>query len=104
MNKTFRKLVVCPPEVTQPDDAALVLVVALHVEVAVVCDGEYVRRHFPDLLVGVEADLIRGVDGEQLVGVDGHQDGAGVRLQEAQTSNSAVNFNSPLSPLIRRHF
>lgn len=91
--------------VAQPDDAALVLVVALHVEVAVVCDGEYVRRHFPDLLVGVEADLIRGVDGEQLVGVDGHQDGAGVGLQEAQAhSKGAVKLHSPLSPLTCQNF
>lgn len=59
-------------KVPKPDDAALVLVVALHVEVAVVGDGEYVRRHLSDLLVGVEADLIRSVDGEQLVGVDRH--------------------------------
>lgn len=65
-----------------PDDAALVLVVTLHVEVTVVGDGEYVRRHLTNLLVGVEADLVRGVDGEQLVRVDRHQDGACVRLQE----------------------
>lgn len=65
-----------------PDDATLVLVVTLHVEVTVVGDGEYVRRHLADLLVGVEADLVRSVDGEQLVGVDRHQDGACVRLQE----------------------
>lgn len=78
----------CAGKVPRPDDAALVLVVALHVEVAVVGDGEYVRRHLSDLLVGVEADLVRSVDGEQLVGVDRHQDGAGVRLREAQTHSS----------------
>ncbi len=44
-------------------------VVALHVEVAVVCDGEDVRRHFSDLLVGVEADLVCRVDGQQLIRV-----------------------------------
>lgn len=63
-----------------PDDAALVPVVPLHVEVTVVGDSKDVRRHFTDLLVGVEADLIGGVDGQQLVGVDSHQDGACVRL------------------------
>lgn len=63
-----------------PDDAALVLVVALHVEVAVVGDGEYVWRQLSNLLVGVEADLVSGVNGEQLVGIDRHQDGACVCL------------------------
>lgn len=67
-----------------PDDAALVLLVALHVEVAVVRYGEYVRRHLAYLLIGVEADLVRGVDGQQLVGIDRDQDGAGVRLREAK--------------------
>lgn len=46
-----------------PDDAALVLVVSLHVEVAVVCDRKDVWRHLADLLVGVEADLVWSVDG-----------------------------------------
>lgn len=104
--KSFLTLAVCAREVTKPDDAALVLVVALHVEVAVVGDCKYVRRHLADLLVGVEADLIRSVDGEQLVGVDRHQDGAGVRLQEAQTQRRerAVKCHSAVSPLTCRHF
>lgn len=68
-----------------PDDAALVAVVSLHVEVTVVSDGEDVRRHFSDLFVGVEADLVGGVDGQQLVRVDGHQDGAGVGLHTGVT-------------------
>lgn len=63
-----------------PDDTTLVAVVPLHVEVAVVSDGKDVGRHFPDLLVGVQADLVGCVDGQQLIRVDGHQDGAGVRL------------------------
>lgn len=70
----------------KPDDAALVTVVPLHVEVAVVCDGEYVGGHFTDLLVGVEADLVSSVDWQQLVRVDGHQDGAGVRLHTERQS------------------
>lgn len=57
----------------KPDDAALVLVVPLHVEVTVVCDGEYVRRHLSDLLIGVEADLVWSIDGQQLVRVDCYQ-------------------------------
>lgn len=71
-----------------PDYAALVSVVPLHVEVTIVGDGKDVRWHFPDLLVGVEADLIGGVDGQQLVRVDGHQDGAGVRLSTGTRKHS----------------
>lgn len=67
-----------------PDDAALVLVVSLHVEVTVVCYGEYVRRQFAYLLVGVEADLVWSVDGQQLVGIYRYQDGACICLQEAR--------------------
>ncbi len=63
-----------------PDDTTLVTVVPLHVEVTVVSNGKDVRRHFANLLVGVQADLISCVDGQQLVRVDGHQDGAGVCL------------------------
>lgn len=64
------------------------------------------RRHLADLLVGVEADLIGSVDGEQLVGVDRHQDGAGVRLQEARTQSRerAVKCHSAVSPLTCGHF
>lgn len=57
-----------------PDDAALVLVVSLHVEVTVVCYGEYVRRQLAYLLIGVEADLVWSVDGQQLVGINCYQD------------------------------
>lgn len=53
----------CKYTIHTPDDAALVLVVSLHVEVAVVCYGKYVWRHLADLLVGVEADLVWSVDG-----------------------------------------
>lgn len=41
-----------------PYDAALVLVVALHVEVAVVSDREDVWWHLTDLFVGVQAYLL----------------------------------------------
>lgn len=68
----------------KPDDAALVLVVALHVEVTVVSDGEDVRRHLSNLPVGVEADLVRSVDGQQLIGIHCDKDGACVRLQETR--------------------
>lgn len=63
-----------------PNDAALVLVVALHVEVAVVSDGEYVRWHLPDLPVGVEANLVSGINRQQLVRVHCNQDGTCVCL------------------------
>lgn len=55
-----------------PDDAALVLVVALHVEVAVVCNGKDVRWHLPNLFIGVQANLVWCVDRQQLVGVHSH--------------------------------
>lgn len=69
-----------------PDNTALVPVVAFHVEVAVVSNGEDVGGHLPYLLVGVLADVLWRVDGEQLVGVHGHQDGTCVRLQAARDS------------------
>lgn len=64
-----------------PDDAALVTVVPLHVEVAVVSYGEDVRRQLANLLVGVQADLISCVDRQQLVRIDGNQYGASICLQ-----------------------
>lgn len=42
-----------------PYDTALVLVVALHVEVAVVSNCEDVWWHLTDLFVGVQAYLLR---------------------------------------------
>ena len=65
---------------SRPDDAALVLAAATHVEEAAVCDGEDVRRQLAEAPVGVQVHLLRCVDGQQLVGVHGHQDGARVRL------------------------
>ena len=79
-----------------PDDAALVAVVPLHVEVTVVSDGKDVGRHFSDLLVGVEADLVGRVDGQQLVRVDGHQDGAGVRLHTKAKDELMKGFLRPM--------
>lgn len=49
------------------------------------------RRHFTNLLVGVEADLVGSVDGQQLIRVDGHQDGAGVRLNTDEGERTDVN-------------
>lgn len=72
-----------------PDDAALVLVVSLHVEVTVVSDGKYVRRHLADLPVGVEADLVGSVNRQQLVGIDRHEDRACVRLQQHHKSRGS---------------
>lgn len=54
----------------RPNDAALVLSVAVHVEIAAVCDGKDVWRHFTQAPVCVHLHLLYGVDGQQLVGVD----------------------------------
>lgn len=75
-----------------PDDAALVLVVSLHVEVTVVSDGKYVRRHLADLPVGVEADLVGSVNRQQLVRIDRHEDRACVRLHH-KSRGSDVSRN-----------
>lgn len=63
-----------------PDDAALVAVVPLHVEVTVVSNGKNVWRQFTNLLVGVLSNLVRRVDRQQLIRVHSHQDGTGVSL------------------------
>ncbi len=52
------------------DDDALVLALPHHEGVAVVADGEDVRRKLTDLLVPVQLDLLRRVDGKNLVRVD----------------------------------
>lgn len=56
-----------------PDDAALVLVIPLHVKVTVVSNGKDMRRHLSNLLVGVQADLVSCVDGQKLIWVHCHQ-------------------------------
>lgn len=45
-----------------PDDATLILVVPLHVEVAIICYGKDVRWNLPYLLISVEADLVWSID------------------------------------------
>lgn len=74
-----------------PDNAALVFVVPLHVEITVVCDGEYVRWHLTNFLVGVEADLVWSVDGQQLVGIDCNQDRTCVSLKEPKNRGADVS-------------
>lgn len=69
----------------QPDDAALALFVAAHVEEAAVSDGEDVRRQFSQPPVGVHVHVVCGVEGQHLVRVDCHQNGACVRLQNTHT-------------------
>lgn len=59
-------------DVSSPYNTALIFVVSLHVEVTVVSDGEDVRRHLSDLLVGVEPNLICCIDGQKLIGVHRH--------------------------------
>ena len=64
------------------DDDALVHPRPPHQRVAVVADGEDVRRQLADLLLLVQLDLLRRVDRQDLVRVHRHQDGPGVRLEE----------------------
>lgn len=71
----------------RPDNTALVVSVAAHVEVAVVCDGEDVRRHFTQAPVCVHLHLLYGVDGQHLVWVDRNQNGACVCLQTQEDIN-----------------
>lgn len=75
-----------------PDDAALVTVVPLHVEVTVVSDGKNMWRQFTNLLVGVLSNLVRCVNGQQLIGVHSHQDGTSVGLHERK--NRAEMFQA----------
>ena len=63
------------------DYDALVVLVAQHVVVGVVADGEDVGRQLADLLVAVLFDLLGCVDGEDLVGVHSDQDGSRVCLK-----------------------
>ena len=70
------------------DDDALVLERPPHERVAVVADGEDVRRQLPDLLLLVHLDLVGRVDRQDLVGVDRHQDGTRVRLFEERETNT----------------
>ena len=67
------------------DDYALVLPRPLHQRVAVVPDGEDVRRELSDLPLPVELDLLAGVDGKDLVRVHSHQDGPGKGLERRKT-------------------
>lgn len=73
----------CPPR-TSPDNAALVHLVLLHVEVAVVCDGEDVRWQLAHVALVVQLHLLHGVEGQRLVRVHGHKDGACVRLGKGE--------------------
>ena len=64
------------------DDDALVHPRPPHQRVAVVADGEDVRRQLADLLLLVQLDLLRRVDRQDLVRVHRHQDRPGVRLKD----------------------
>lgn len=63
-----------------PDDAALALSAAAHVEKAAVGDGEDVRRQLAQPSICVHVHMLSGVNGQQLVRVDCNQNGACVRL------------------------
>lgn len=66
---------------SEPDDAALVLVVTPHVEKAAVCDGEDVRRQLAQSSICVHMHIVGGVDGQHLVRIDRDQNGACVCLK-----------------------
>ncbi len=58
----------------------LVVLVAQHVVVGIVSDGEYVGRKLANLFVTVLLNLLGRVDRQDLVRVDCHKDCAGIRL------------------------
>ena len=68
-----------PPR-TSPDDATLVPLALLHVEVAAVGNGKDVRRQLAHMALVVQLYLLRGVEGQHLERVHRHQDGACVCL------------------------
>ena len=68
-----------PPR-TSPDNAALVPLVLLHVEVAAVGNGKDMRRQLARMVLVVQLHLLHGVEGQHLERVHRHQDGACVRL------------------------
>lgn len=63
-----------------PDNDALILSKAFHLRVAIVADGEDVRRQFADFPLPVHFNLLGRVNGQNLVGIDGHQNRTGVSL------------------------
>lgn len=69
-----------------PDYTALVLLVFLHVEVAVVGNGKDMRRHLTHMAAVVQLHLLQGIEGQHLERVHGHQDGACVCLEKAAGS------------------
>lgn len=71
----------CPYVFRLPDYDALLLAVSVHVRVAVIADGEYVRRQLADLTVLVQLDLLRGINRQYLIRINGDQDGTRVCLQ-----------------------
>ena len=68
-----------PPR-TSPDNATLVPLVLLHVEVAAVGNGKDMRRQLTHMVPVVQLDLLHGVEGQHLERVHRHQDGACVCL------------------------
>lgn len=67
-------IIICVVRQYLPNDYTLVLTEPLHVTVAVVTDGKYVRGQFPDFSIFVQFDLLRRVNGKDLVRVDRHED------------------------------
>lgn len=67
---------------SSPDDAALISLVLLHVEVAAVGNGKDVGRQLAHVVAVVELYLLQGVQGQHLEWVHSYQDGACVGLGE----------------------
>ena len=56
-----------------PDDNTLVVLVAFHVAVAIVCNGKNMWWQFPNLFVSVSINLFCGVDIQDLIGIHSHK-------------------------------
>lgn len=65
-----------------PDNTALVPLVPLHVEVAVVGNGKDMWWQLTHVAVVVQLHLLQGIEGQHLEWIHSHQDGACVRLQK----------------------
>lgn len=65
---------------SSPDDATLIPLVLLHVEVAAVGNGKDVRRQLAHVVAVVELYLLQGVQGQHLEWVHSYQDGSCVGL------------------------
>lgn len=71
---------VCENKKCVPNDAALVALIAAHVEVTFVSDGKYVRWQLAKFTPVIQVDLICGVDRQHLIGIHRYQNRADICL------------------------